>query len=94
MFECMVIREWLYLIVIRWYDLVGVAVALLEEVCHRVSFRVSKDQVRSSGSSLSLLSADSDVGLSNSSAPCLLECSHDACYDNSGLNLWNRHWKL
>lgn len=40
MLECLVIREWLYLIAIRRCDLVEVAVDLLEEV----DFGVSEDQ--------------------------------------------------
>ena len=72
------------------HDLVGVSVALLEEVCHHgVVFEISFDQAMSSVThNLLLLPADQDVELSSpSSASCLPACHHASHCDANELNL-------
>lgn len=74
----------------RRYGLVGVGVALLEEVYHWgwVGFEVSDSQARPNGSLLFLLPTNLDVELSAPFlAPCLSVCCHASQHDNNELNL-------
>ena len=66
--------------------MVGVGMALLEEVCHcRVGFEVSYTQVTPSDTVHFLLPVDQDIELlAASPAPCLPAMSH---HDDNGLNL-------
>ena len=82
--ECLGIGEWHYLRRIRRCGLVGVGVALLEEICHReLGFEVSKAQARPSAT---LLPIDPDVVLSyySSTSPASQPASH---HGDNGLNL-------
>jgi len=71
----------------RRCGLVGVGVALLEEVCHCGDglLRPSPSCLRTVHSWLPL---DEDIELSAPSpAPCLPGCCHASCYDDNELNL-------
>lgn len=62
---------------LRRYGLAGVSVALLEELCHCVGFKVSKTLARPNGSPFLLLPMNPDVELSaNSSGSWLPTCYH------------------
>ena len=76
--------------IIRMYALVGVGVALLEEVCHcEVGFEVSYAQTMPRVAHNCLrLPLDQDVKLlAPSPAPCLPVLCHISHHDDNGLNL-------
>jgi hypothetical protein len=71
----------------RRFRLIGVIVALLEEVSDRGKTELSKAQARPRGS-LSLLPADSDIDITAASArPHLPVYCHDACHDGNEQNV-------
>lgn len=73
---------------IEKYGLVGIGVAVLEEMCQwgwTLSFKMFKTGPVSHSF---LLSTDPDVEFSATSpGPCLPVCCHDSYHDNIGLNL-------
>lgn len=72
---------------IRRSGLVGVAVALLAEVCHW-GWVLRFQMLKSGPVSLFLLPADTDVALlAPSPAPCLLTHNHASHHEDHGLTL-------
>jgi hypothetical protein len=73
---------------IRRCDLIGVGVALLEEIRH---FGVGFETLLLAAWKpvFSCLPLEQDVELSAPPSPCLPGCCYVSCHDDNGLNFWN-----